>query len=217
MRWEVGTAIAGLLLKVNPFDEPDVKLAKEATREVLKVHQRDGVLPIPAATAVLSGARLTLGDRLAGATDPWAAAVGSMRPGDYVAVLGYAPPEDVPFGAALDRLRARLGAAGAVAATGGYGPRYLHSTGQLHKGGPNTGVFVIISTDADADLPIPESKYTFGVLEAAQALGDYLILDGQTFNDLTITGGPRRVVSVHLPRRDPALLDQITDALTRAL
>lgn len=213
MRWEVATAIAGRLLKVNPFDEPDVTLAKEATRTALEAYERDGVLPIPAATAVLSDARLTLGDTLVGAADPWAAAVASMRPGDYVAVLGYAPPEDVPFGAALDRLRARLGAAGAVAATGGYGPRYLHSTGQLHKGGPNTGVFVIVSADPDADLDIPgEGRRTFGILEAAQALGDFKTL--KELKEVNHNGGPRRVVSIHLPRRDPALLDEITDALT---
>ncbi len=211
MRWEVATAVAGLRMEVNPFDEPDVKLAKEATREVLEAYERDGVLPVPAATAVLAGARLTLGGPLSGATDPWAAAVRSMCPGDYVAVLGYAPPEDAPFGAALERLRARLGASGGVAATGGYGPRYLHSTGQLHKGGANTGVFVIVSAEPDADVVIPgEPRRTFGILEAAQALGDYL-----TLSRLKLNGGPRRVVSIHLPRRDPALLDQITAALTR--
>lgn len=204
LRWEVGTAIAGWLLGVNPFDEPDVQRAKDATRELLEARQRDGTLPTPNADAVHAGARLTLGAVLARTGDPWSAVVRSLRPGDYVAVLGYAPPEDGRFGAALDRLRTRLGAAGNVAATGGFGPRYLHSTGQLHKGGPDTGVFVIISADADADLAVPGAPYSFGLLESAQALGDFRTLN---------TDG-RRVVAVHLPRRDPALLDQITDALT---
>jgi len=204
LRWEVGTAIAGWLLGVNPFDEPDVQRAKDATRDLLEAHRRDGALPTPDADAVQAGARLTLGAALTGLGDPWSAAVRSLRPGDYVAVLGYAPPEDGRFGAALDRLRTRLGVAGGVAATGGFGPRYLHSTGQLHKGGPNTGVFVIVSADADADLAVPGEPYSFGLLESAQALGDFRTLN---------TDG-RRVVSIHLPRRDPALLDEITDALT---
>ncbi|HEY6507043.1 MAG TPA: hypothetical protein VIY56_03465, partial [Vicinamibacterales bacterium] len=204
LRWEVGTAIAGWLLGVNPFDEPDVQRAKDATRGLLEAHRRDGALPTPKPDAVRTGARLTLGAALSGTGEPWSAARRSLRPGDYVAILGYAPPEDGPFGAALERLRTRLGAAGAVAATGGYGPRYLHSTGQLHKGGPNTGVFVIVSADADADLAVPGAPYSFGLLEAAQALGDFRTLD---------TDG-RRVASIHFARRDPVLLDQVTELLT---
>jgi hypothetical protein len=85
----------------------------------------------------------------------------------------------------------------------GYGPRYLHSTGQLHKGGPNTGVFLLITADGAADLPVPGEPFSFGVLEMAQALGD--------FQSLERTG--RRAIHVHLPRRDPAAIRQIASLL----
>jgi hypothetical protein len=96
-----------------------------------------------------------------------------------------------------------LSRASRVATTCSYGPRYLHSTGQLHKGGPNTGVFLVIATEPGADLPIPEQPFSFGVLEAAQALGDFESLDA----------GGRRAVYVRLPAGDPAALAPVIDAL----
>ena len=100
-------------------------------------------------------------------------------------------------------MRAHIGAASGCATMFGYGPRYLHSTGQLHKGGPNTGVFIIVTAPADEDLPIPGEPYSFGVLEMAQALGDFESLDR--------TG--RRALHVHLPRRDIGLLRRTFDKL----
>ena len=85
----------------------------------------------------------------------------------------------------------------------GYGPRYLHSTGQLHKGGPNSGLFLVVTAEPEADLPVPEEPFSFGVLEMAQALGDFQSLDR--------TG--RRAIHVHLPRRDPQLLKRVADRL----
>ncbi len=85
----------------------------------------------------------------------------------------------------------------------GYGPRYLHSTGQLHKGGPNTGVFVLLTAETDEDLPIPGESFSFGTLELAQALGDFASLDATN----------RRALHVHLPRQDPALVREVADAL----
>jgi hypothetical protein len=98
-----------------------------------------------------------------------------------------------------------LAQASGVATTSGYGPRYLHSTGQLHKGGPNTGVFVVITAEPAVDLPVPGRPFSFGVLEAAQALGDFQSLDG----------GGRRAVYVRLPTDDPAALGPVIAALAR--
>jgi glucose-6-phosphate isomerase len=199
LRWEVATAIAGLLLGVNPFDEPNVKQAKDATNELLSACQRDGRLPLPPAHATIDAARLTFSAASAGGS-----ILDSVEPGDYLALLAYAPPEDDSWGTALAAARANLAESSGVATTAAYGPRYLHSTGQLHKGGPNTGVFVIVTTGVDADLPIPGRPYSFGTLEAAQAIGDFESLDR----------GGRRAVYVHLPRRDPRALAEVIAALS---
>ncbi len=209
-RWEVATAACGLLLGVNPFDEPNVQTAKDATRVLLDAYQAQGRLPLPEPHATLDGIRLTLSEALGPGsnggsnTAPWSALVASAGPGDYVALLAYAPPDDAAFGAALADARARLGEVTALATTAGYGPRYLHSTGQLHKGGPNTGLFIVVTSEPHADLPIPGEAFSFGTLEAAQALGDFQ----------SLTRAKRRAVHVHLPRRDPAALATAVRALT---
>jgi glucose-6-phosphate isomerase len=204
-RWEVATAACGLLLGVNPFDEPNVQQAKDATRALLDAFASQGRLPIPEPHATRDGIRLTLSDALSSHTggDAWPALLASARAGDYVALLAYAPPADDAFTAGLVDARARFGDATGLATTAGYGPRYLHSTGQLHKGGPNTGLFVVLTPEPRQDLPIPGHAFSFGTLEAAQALGD--------FQSLSRTG--RRAVHVHLPRRDPALLAEAVRAL----
>jgi hypothetical protein len=113
------------------------------------------------------------------------------------------PPDDAAWAQSLGNARALLARASAVATTCGYGPRYLHSTGQLHKGGPNTGVFVVIVAEPGADLPVPGQQFSFGVLEAAQALGDFESLDASG----------RRAVYVRLPVNDPAALAPVIGAL----
>jgi glucose-6-phosphate isomerase len=206
LRWEVATAIAGLVLGVNPFDEPNVKQAKDATTLVLDAYVRDGRLPFPEPHAVAAGAHLTFSGAAAPAGAPdAAAAIETVRAGDYLALLAYVPPGDAPWAQALDQARALLAQATGVATTSGYGPRYLHSTGQLHKGGPNTGVFVVVAAKAGADLPVPGQRFSFGVLEAAQALGDFQSLDA----------GGRRAVYIRLPTNDPAALAPVIDALAR--
>ena len=179
LRWEVATAITGLLLGVNPFDEPNVQQAKDATKALLADYTRDGRLPFP--QPHVDGGRCPVdvqrrrGDgRRHRRAHPRSARV---RTGDYLALLAYVPPDDPAWAAALDRARAALAQATGVVTTAAYGPRYLHSTGQLHKGGPNTGVFVVIAGRAGADLPVPGQPFSFGVLEAAQALGDFQSLD----------------------------------------
>ena len=130
-----------------------------------------------------------------------------LRPGDYVALLAYLPPDDERFTPILDGIREKVAAATRAATTLGFGPRYLHSTGQLHKGGPNTGVFVILTADIAGDLPVPGQPYSFGVLQAAQAVGDFQALDRLG----------RRALLVRLRERDPALLQQLGASLTGGL
>jgi glucose-6-phosphate isomerase len=204
LRWEVATAVAGLVLGVNPFDEPNVKQAKDATRALLDAYVRDGRLPFPQVDREAGTARLTFSGAIAsiGASAD-RTAIDSIREGDYLALLAYVPPGDAAWAQALAHARILLSRASRVATTCSYGPRYLHSTGQLHKGGPNTGVFLVIAAEPGADLPIPEQPFSFGVLEAAQALGDFESLDA----------GGRRAVYVRLPAGDPAALAPVIDAL----
>jgi glucose-6-phosphate isomerase len=204
LRWEVGTAMAGLLIGVNPFDEPNVKQAKDATAALLEAYRRDGSLPAPEAHAAVDGTRLTLSGALLslGAAAP-ASLLASVTPGDYLALLAYVPTDDDAWAAALADARRTLAQASGVATTLGYGPRYLHSTGQLHKGGPDTGVFVVVAAEAPADVPVPGQPYSFGVLETAQAIGDFQSLDRLG----------RRAAYIRLPRAAPAALGAVIDAL----
>jgi hypothetical protein len=128
-----------------------------------------------------------------------------LGPGDYFALLAYLGPNAELY-KALRALRIKVRDSVRVATMFGYGPRYLHSTGQLHKGGPNSGVFLLITAEPEQDLGIPGEPYSFGTLELAQALGDFASLDA--------TG--RRAVHAHLPRADPRLIDEVGDRLLDA-
>lgn len=176
LRWEHATWALCERLGVNAFDQPDVEAAKALAREEL-------AKPSTAATEE----RRTL---------PPAALAREARPGDYVAILAYLPPT-AACEARLEKVRAALARATGCVATVSFGPRYLHSTGQLHKGGPNTGLFVVVTADPTDDIDIPEMKTTFGALERAQARGDVRAL---------LAKG-RRVSAVHL--RDAADLSTI--------
>ncbi|HEX7941447.1 MAG TPA: hypothetical protein VF488_06555, partial [Gemmatimonadaceae bacterium] len=125
-----------------------------------------------------------------------------VTPGDYVGILAYLAPSE-ELAKVFGRFRADVRLQTHAATMFGYGPRYLHSTGQLHKGGANSGVFVLISHTPSADLDIPGQPFTFGTLELAQALGD--------FNSLDATG--RRAVHIHLPAPDPKLVSAALDSL----
>jgi hypothetical protein len=200
-RWEVATATAGYLLDINPFDEPNVQQAKDATRTLLATYVAERRLPAPEAHASIDGAHFTLSEAARDAMSGTGLAefVGLLRLHDYFAVLAYISPGDEPFAAVLDGLRTRVAAQRRCVSTFGFGPRYLHSTGQLHKGGPNTGVFLFVSAPADADRPVPGEAYSFGVLERAQAIGDFQSLDR----------AGRRAAHLQLPKRDPALLSRL--------
>ncbi len=155
LRWEVATAAAGAVLEVNPFDQPDVEAAKQLARQAMAGSGHP--LDLPA----LPAEDLEALD-LAG--------LGAVRPGDYAAIQAFLPPT-ARFRARLAALRRRLLAAG-CATTVGFGPRFLHSTGQLHKGGPNSGLFLQLVDAPAADLVVPESGFGYTRLIAAQALGD---------------------------------------------
>ena len=157
LRWEIATATAGSILGVDAFDQPDVEAAKVATAKALE-H-----LPLP--SGLPAGVDLAAPDALLAWLDT------HVRPGDYVALQAYVPyGQDAALEALRRRVRDRLGG---IAVTAGYGPRFLHSTGQLHKGGPDSCVAVQIVPDGPtADVPVPDHAYDFGTLIAAQALGD---------------------------------------------
>ena len=152
-RWEMATAVAGSILGINPFDQPNVQAAKDMTDSVLGQFERSGELPPMEASS-------SLGDLLSQA-----------GPGDYLVIMAYirqTPQVDQ----ALDDLRRKVTVRHGIATTMGYGPRFLHSTGQLHKGGPGSGLFLQLTGEHAHDLTIPGAPYTFGVLADGQAVGD---------------------------------------------
>jgi len=179
VQWEIATAVAGAVLGVNPFDEPNVAEGKKNTAAALEEYDATGRLGEEEPGLVEGRARVFLGGvrpssrRPARLSAVLEAFLKARRRGDYVAVLAYVDPENASLRAALERLRSRLHSITGRAVTIGYGPRYLHSTGQLHKGGPNRGLFIAIVPDDGTVLPIPGKPYDFETLKQAQALGDY--------------------------------------------
>jgi transaldolase / glucose-6-phosphate isomerase len=163
-RWELATAVAGHLLGINAFDQPDVQAAKDATKRVLAELAAGGQLPAPGVwlrdEGDVAAAAALLREVLAGA-----------GPGQYVALQAYLDPTPL-VDAALARIRSSIRAATLAATTVGFGPRFLHSTGQYHKGGPNTGHFIQLVDRPERDLDVPGRDYSFGTLIAAQAAGD---------------------------------------------
>ena len=209
VRWEVATAAAGIVLGIDPFDQPNVQESKDATRDLLEAYRANGALPQPMPLVSEAGLAATadpatLGDTPVTVDGAVAQLLSLVRPGrDYVALLAYVPmdPDVVDR---LQRIRARIGEATGAATTLGFGPRFLHSTGQLHKGGPDTGVFLQITADPAKDLPIPGWQESFGTLIAAQALGDLTSLQRRG----------RRALRLHLAELDAGLarLDAMVDA-----
>jgi glucose-6-phosphate isomerase len=209
VRWEIATAVAGALLDINPFDEPNVQQAKDATGKLLDEYKQTKRLPVPQPDRSFGGGiDVTLSaaaGRLLQGRDP-EAILSLLQPGDYVALLAYLGP-DRALADELAALRAAIRDRTRAATMFGYGPRYLHSTGQLHKGGPNSGVFILITATPREDVPIPGEPFSFGTLERAQALGDFASLDA--------TG--RRALQAHLPSPEPALLRTLASALLARL
>ena len=183
-RWEFATAVAGSLLGIHPFDQPNVQAAKDVAVNLMHQYKSSGLLPT------------------AGATWSWPGLLSESGPGSYVAIMAYVQPT-VEADRALQTLRRGISQRYGIATTLGYGPRFLHSTGQLHKGGPNSGLFLQLTTGHKNDIPIPGEAYTFGVLADAQAQGDL---------DALQTSG-RRVSQVDLDSDVPAAIARLTAAL----
>ncbi len=184
-RWEIATAVAGSVLGIHPFNQPDVEASKIAARKLTTEYEKTGSLP--AETPIFESAGIKL---YADAANTAALAsvskdntlAGFMRahlqrlgPGDYLALLAYIQM-NAEHDAVLQEMRLAVRDRKKVATCVGFGPRFLHSTGQAYKGGPNTGVFLQITCDDSNDLPVPGQKYTFGVVKAAQARGDFEVL-----------------------------------------
>lgn len=205
LRWKVATATAGFLMNVNPFDEPNVQEAKDRTRALLESFKRDGSIPTPASQDYVDGVSLSLSTeamRRLGSSGP-RAFLKVLAAGDYFGLLAYLPPSNRQMAAVLERVRARVAEQTGVATMFGYGPRYLHSTGQLHKGGTANGAFVIVTCATAEDLSIPGEPFSFGVLETAQALGDFASLDR----------AGRRALLIRLPSTSQPLLEQVLQTL----
>jgi len=170
-RWEVATATAGAILGINPFDEPNVAESKANTEKLLDIYRAEGALPEGAPALSEDGVAVfadgSPGD-LAGA---FTSLLRRLRAGGYLALAAYLP-ETPSMRAALQSMRLAIRDATKAATTPGFGPRYLHSTGQFHKGGPANGVFLLLTIDGAEDAPVPGEPYTFAVLRRAQALGD---------------------------------------------
>jgi glucose-6-phosphate isomerase len=156
LRWEVATATAGAILQIDPFDQPNVQESKDNTKAALGRFLATGDFGVD-----VSGEPLTETEAL----------LNSLRRGDYFAILAYTQPTDA-FSDSMQRIRAAVRDRFGVATTSGYGPRYLHSTGQLHKGGPNSGAYLILADEGGGDIPIPGEDYGFRTLIQAQWRGD---------------------------------------------
>jgi transaldolase/glucose-6-phosphate isomerase len=200
-RWEVVTATAGAVLGINAFDQPNVQESKDNTNRLLRVVQEEKKLPEEKESLAAGPLSFYVQD---GA--PLADFLRQARPGDYLALLAYLT-ETPGVDRALEELRLILRDQLRLATTLGYGPRYLHSTGQLHKGGPNTGLFLELTADDPQDLPVPGKPYTFGVFKRAQALGD--------LESLRRHG--RRALRIHLHGDVAAALRELKKSLAAAL
>ncbi len=214
--WEVATAVAGSVMGINPFNQPDVESAKVETRALTTKYEETGKLPERRPVLTDGGIQLYATDAYAAklkAAAPSATLAGylkahlnQMQAGDYFATLAFLPmfPQHE---AAIQAFRHKVRDAKRVATCLGFGPRFLHSTGQDYKGGPNTGVFLQITADHAADLAIPGQRYSFGVVIAAQAAGDLAVLESRG----------RRALRVHLGADVAAGLRTLSAAIDAAL
>ena len=197
-RWEMATAVAGSLLEINPFDQPDVEASKIATRDLTQRFEREGAFPRETAFFSRGGISLLADEEncsslsQAVGADPTLASIlqahlGRLSRGDYFAILAYLEmnPRNQSL---LQSLRHQVRDRFEVATCLGFGPRFLHSTGQAYKGGPDSGVFLQVTGEDPRDLPVPGRKYTFGAVKAAQARGDLQVLNQRG----------RRALRIHL-------------------
>lgn len=200
-RWEMATAAAGAILGVNPFDQPDVQLAKELAREAMKEAAAGG--PAGRARQEEKGTvKAADAEALGRALEEWLDGMGDSGAGDYLGLQAYLAPTEATA-EAVRELQAALGRRSGRAVTSGWGPRFLHSTGQLHKGGPASGRFLQLVDEPSSDLPIPEADSSFGALIRAQAEGDRQALSRRG----------RRVLRVDLGRDAAAGLARLLEGV----
>ena len=212
-RWEIATAVAGSILGINAFNQPDVEASKIETRKLTSEYEKTGSLPSEKPIFEQSGIKLFTDSKNASALgsknslgEYLRAHLGRIQAGDYFAVLGYIEMND-EHESQLEEIRYAVRDGKRVATCLGFGPRFLHSTGQAYKGGPNTGVFLQITCDAAVDVPVPGAKYTFGIVKAAQSRGDFQVLADRG----------RRVLRVHLGKDVKAGLSALKTAVSQGL
>ena len=218
VRWQMATAVAGSVLGIHPFDQPDVEASKIETRKLTNAYERQGSLPAEAPLLEDRGleaysdrrnaAELTSAGPAPALSLPslLSTHLGRIHRGDYFAILAYIEMNG-RHREVLQTLRHRVRDRKRVATCLGFGPRFLHSTGQAYKGGPNTGVFLQITCDDGRDLEVPGRSYTFGVVKAAQARGDFQVLADRG----------RRALRVHLPADVESGLAALEEAMAEAL
>ena len=210
-RWEMATAVAGSILGINPFDQPDVEASKIATRKLTDDFEARGSLreetPFLESVGLQFFADARNEAALASAKTSGAACLEAhlarLGPGDYFALLAYLE-RTARHDELLQEIRHAVRARARVATCVGYGPRFLHSTGQAYKGGPNTGVFLQMTCDNEVDVPVPEQRYSFGIVKAAQARGDFEVLAARG----------RRALRVHLGADVTGGLERVTRLVT---
>jgi transaldolase / glucose-6-phosphate isomerase len=216
-RWEIATAVAGSILKINPFNQPDVEASKIVTRQLTEAYEKSGKLPEETPLFDDGAIKLFTDERNAANLNKLAgndrSLVGFLRAhlsqfnaGDYMALLAYIEMNSA-HEESLQVIRHAVRDRKHVATCLGFGPRFLHSTGQAYKGGPNSGVFLQITCDDANDLAVPGQKYTFGIVKAAQARGDFQVLADRK----------RRALRVHFPKDVDAGLERLGRAVTDAL
>jgi transaldolase/glucose-6-phosphate isomerase len=215
-RFEMATAVAGAVLGINPFNQPDVEDAKIKTRELTAAFEKTGKLPFEKPVMSMAEADLFTDDanaaalRKAGADGDlgsWLKAhLGRSGSGDYVALLGYIE-RDAAHIDALQAMRLAVRDKRHLATCAEFGPRFLHSTGQAYKGGPDSGVFLQITAEDERDLAVPGQKASFGIIKAAQARGDFDVL----------TDRGRRALRVHLKGDLASGLQMLKAAIAEAL
>jgi transaldolase/glucose-6-phosphate isomerase len=212
-RWEIATAVAGSIIGINAFNQPDVEASKIETRKLTSEYETNGKFPPEAPFFEAAGIKLFADEKNTDALKGGATLAGVLKThlsrigaGDYFAVLGYIRMNPVNE-KALQKIRLTVRDSKRVATVLGFGPRFLHSTGQAYKGGPNSGVFLQITCDDAKDLPVPGQKYTFGVVKAAQARGDFAVLAERG----------RRALRVHLGKNLKAGLAALSKAIDKAV
>jgi glucose-6-phosphate isomerase len=212
-RWEIATAVAGSIIGINAFNQPDVEASKIETKKLTSQYEATGSLPPESPFFVSKDAKLFADDKNASVLSGGKTLgeilkthLSRIAAGDYFAVLGYIPM-NAENEKALQAIRMSVRDAKKVATCLGFGPRFLHSTGQAYKGGPNSGVFLQITCDDASDLAVPGQKYTFGVVKAAQARGDFAVLAERG----------RRALRVHLGKNLKSGLSVLAKAVTQSL